>query len=280
MLPAVQPVPPTLLVVASLLGGALLGVLSTLSLPTSAAAQAHEPPPEATAFFDQARIAYREGRYPDAAVDLERALVLDPNAPALLFNLGRVYELMGRYDDAIDVFMRLQTVTPASETEERARTEQILERIRGAREHAAPPPTVETVGTIEQGPTFVRERGVADGAFWGTLVTGAVVSLGAAALGITALLMHGGLNERVLGPDYYYEDYQAELSTAQTLGLVADITGGVGAATILGSLLLFGLRERVYEMWPDQTDASATAVRALDLQLWVSPTGLSVAGTF
>jgi tetratricopeptide (TPR) repeat protein len=256
------------------LAGPLLLAASLLATPGAASAQDREPPSEAMQFFDQARVAYREGRYPDAAADLERALVLDPNAPALLFNLGRVYELMGRYDEAIDVYTRLQTVTPASEAEERARTEQILERLRGAREHAAPPPTIEVVGAIEQGPTFVRERGVADGAFWGVLITGAVVTAGAAALGITALAMHGGLNDRVLGPDYTYDDYQAELSTAQTLGLVADIAGGVGAATILGALVLFGVRERVYEVWPDRDEAQARGGLDVDLVLGLGSAGL------
>lgn len=247
----------------------VLVLASTLawSVASVASAQEREPPAEAMQFFERARQAYREGRYPDAAADLERALVLDPNAPTLLFNLGRVYELMGRYDEAIDVYTRLQTVTPATETEERTRTEQILERLRGAREHAAPPPTVEVVGAIEQGPTFVREHGVADGAFWTVLTTGAVVTAGAVALGITALVLHGDLANRTLSASYPYDSYQADLSTAQTLGVVADITGGVGGATILGALLLFGLRERVYEVWPDSGESVPTTTASLRLGL-------------
>jgi tetratricopeptide (TPR) repeat protein len=256
--------------------GGLLAATLTWSLASGVAAQGREPPAEAMQFFEQARQAYREGRYPDAAEDLERALVLDPNAPALLFNLGRVYELMGRYDDAIDVYTRLQTVTPATETEERARTEQTLERLRGAREHAAPPPTVEVVGAIEQGPTFVRERGVADAAFWAVLTTGGLVTAGAAALGVAALVMHGDLSGRTLSVDYPYDSYQAELATARTLGLVADIAGGVGGATILGALLLFGLRERVYEVWPGSGESAPVATASL--RLGVGQVGLE--GTF
>jgi len=249
------------------------GVLLSSMLASAASAQEREPPSEAMTYFEQAREAYREGRYPDAATDLERALVLDPNAPALLFNLGRVYELMGRYDEAIDIYTRLQAITPATEQEERGRTEQILERLRGAREHAAPPPSVETVGSIEQGPTFVRERGVADVPFWATLGTGGAITIAAAILGGVALAAHGDLANRVLSTDYPYTQYQDDLNNAQVLGGVADILGAVGGATILGSLLLFGLRERVYEMWPSDTESAR-------LGLDIGPGGLSLRGAF
>lgn len=252
--------------------GALLFLGSSV-LVAPLAAQEREPPNEAMQFFERARESYREGRYPDAAEDLERALVLDPNAPALLFNLGRVYELMGRYDDSIGVYMRLRAVTPPTETEELARTEQILERLRGAREHAAPPPSVETVGTLEQGPTFVRERGVADVPFWATLITGGVVVIGAAIVGGLALSMHSGLSQRVLGVDgYTHQSYLDELNTAQVMGGIADVGGGIGGATIIAALLLFGLRERVYEQW--QTGESSSV--AIDF----GPTGISITGTF
>lgn len=246
------------------------GLVATVTLTAGLAhaQEQREPPSEAMQFFEQAREAYREGRYPDAAADLERALVLDPNAPALLFNLGRVYELMGRYDDSISVYMRLRAVTPPTETEEIARTEQILERLRGAREHAAPPPSVETVGTIEQGPTFVRERGVADVPFWATLITGGVIVVGAAIAGGLALSMHGALVDRTLGFEgYTYENYQSELNDAQILGGVADVAGALGGATIIGALLLFGLRERVYEMWPESHGESAAVRGSIQLGL-------------
>lgn len=258
--------------VALVVRGLLAVGALTAALPAGAAsAQDREPPSEAVTFFERARAAYREGRYPDAAEDLERALVLDPNAPALLFNLGRVYELMGRYDDAISVYLRLRAVTPATEIEEIQRTDQVLERLRGAREHAAPPPTVETVGAIEQGPTFVRERGIADVPFWVTLAAGGVIVVGAAISGGLALSMHGALNARTLGFEgYTYEDYDRELRDAQTLGAVADVAGALGGATLVGALLLFGLRERVYEEW----NGSRTAT------LRVGPGGIAVEGRF
>lgn len=232
---------------------------ASLAIRTVAFSQDREPPAEALAFFERARDAYRHGRYADAARDLERALVLDPNAPTLLYNLGRVYELMGRYDDAIDVFTRLQAVTPAAEATERARTEQILERLRGAREHAAPPPTVDVVGTIEQGPSYVRERGVADEPFWITLSAGAGLTLLAAVLGGVALASHDAAAGRTLGPEYTYLSQKTALDEARLLGGLADTFGVFGGATLVGASLLFMLRERVYEAWPNRDRAAVRA---------------------
>ncbi len=223
---------------------------------SAARAQRREPPAEAMQFFDEARVAYAEGRYEDAAVDLERALVLDLNAPTLLFNLGRVYELLGRYDDAIRVMLQLRAVTPLDATEELARTEQTLERLRGAREHAAPPPTVEVVGTLEQGPTYVREHGVADDAFWGTLVAGGALVVSGAILGGLALAARGTLGTRVLGSSYSFEDYRAEHDRVRLIAGLSDGALAVGGATLIAAVVLFAARERTYEQWPDHAGLS------------------------
>lgn len=236
---------------------ALLGVAGEVG---EAAAQAtgHEPPAEAMVLFESAREHYRNGRYPEASEELERALVLDPSAPTLLYNLGRVYELMGEYDRAITTYERLLAVTPDASPEERAQTETTLARLRGARENAAPPPTVEDVGGMEEGPTFVRERGVADEAFWGVAVTGAVLAIGAGAMGIGALLVRQHVESWVLGPDGTLEDRDAQLTLAQNLGLAADITGGVSVAAFITAIGLFVFRERSYEVWPSDTGASVS----------------------
>lgn len=243
----------------SMLALRLLGVLSLLALLGVSVAKAqetgHEPPSEAVSLFESAREHYRNGRYPEAAEELERALVLDPSTPTLLYNLGRVYELMGEYDRAISAYERLQAVSPNATEEERAQTETTLSRLRGAREHAAPPPTVEEVGTMEEGPTFVRERGVADEAFWGVGITGAVLALGAGALGITALVLRSQVDSWVLGANGTIADRDALLATAQGLGLAADITGGVSVAAFVTAIGLFVFRERTYEVWPSDTTA-------------------------
>ena len=77
---------------------ALFSWILAWSVASSALAQetGHEPPADAMVLFESAREHYRAGRYEEAAEELERALVLDPSAPTLLFNLGRVYGLARR----------------------------------------------------------------------------------------------------------------------------------------------------------------------------------------
>jgi tetratricopeptide (TPR) repeat protein len=222
-------------------------ILLSAVLPSLALAQAHEPPPEAMTLFESARVHYRAGEYSEAATDLENALVLDPSAPTLLFNLGRVYELQNDYPRAIEAYRHLLAVTPASQPEERQRTQEAIARLSGAAEHAPPPP--QESGEDERGPTFVRERGVADTAFWATFISGGIVGLVAGGLGIAALVAHGQGDSFVLGADGTVDDRETYYSLARGLGTAADVLGGIGTAALIASGLLFILREHTYEQW-------------------------------
>ena len=219
----------------------------------------HAPPPEenippptqtetAMHYFELATEEYRTGLYQEAAAHLEQALVLDPEAPILLFNLGRVYELMHRYDEAMNCFERLLAVTPLEAEGDRARTEEALARIRGARERALAEAAAQEAARGAPERITVRQRGVADEAFWGTFIVGGVVSLGAVALGVVSLLQNDALVSRRLSSDFPYEQYNMEKSSIQTFALIADIGGAVGAATLATALLLFGVRETEVEV--------------------------------
>jgi tetratricopeptide (TPR) repeat protein len=216
----------------------------------------HAPPPEenippptqtetAMHYFELATEEYRTGLYQEAAAHLEQALVLDPEAPILLFNLGRVYELMHRYDEAMNCFERLLAVTPLEAEGDRARTEEALARIRGARERALAEEERRRAEELAAPPVapIRRQPGLADEAFWGTLVTGGVVSLAAIAIGTVTLLQRESLALRPISAMFQYDSYRRERETIQTLALVADVGGAVGAATIATALLLFGLRD-------------------------------------
>jgi len=213
-----------------------------------AQAQAHEPPPEAIALFESAREHYRAGEYPQAANDLESSLVLDPAAPTLLFNLGRVYELLGDYERSISAYRRLLAVTPHEQTEERQRTQETIDRLVGAREHEEPPP--QEIGVEDdRGPTFVRERGVADELFWGTVAGSGVLGLAAIGCGIASLLLFDtGSHYTLLAPgdEVARQQYLADSSS---VGIAADVLGGVALAGFATALLLFVLREHTYESW-------------------------------
>jgi len=133
-------------------------------------------PPEAVEFFRQARERYEAGQYREAAQALERALVLDPNSPTLVFNLARVYELLGELDLSLRYYEQYQQLLPQQQAREQARAEATIRRLQGARtstEREAPQP--EQVEALRQLPglVVVRENGVADLGFWLTLGVGA-----------------------------------------------------------------------------------------------------------
>lgn len=217
-------------------------------VPAPAATQT-EPTDSAMRYFEMATEEYRTGQYREAAAHLEQALVLDPEAPVLLFNLGRVYELLNQYDEALDCFQRLLVVTPDGDTSGRARTEEAMARIRGARERARVAGQADVAPQVVMPVTvLVRQPGVADEAFWGTLITGGVIALGAVVLGVTTLTLRDDLSRTPLSSEFSYDQYAGNRSTMQTLGLVTDISGAVGAATIATALLLFGLRDTTHEV--------------------------------
>jgi tetratricopeptide (TPR) repeat protein len=231
----------------------LLGALST------GTARAQEPgthvsPPEAMEFFRTARERYREGRYPEAAADLERALALDPASPTLAYNLGRVYELMGELPRALGHYRRYLELLPADQADERERTEGTIQRLEGAIASGSveeePAPQAEPLREL-RGSVVIRERGVADEAFWITLGGGAAVVVGAIVTGALALERAGARDGLVLRDPSQYEAHRAAYASADadagTLGLVTDVLIGVGGAALVASVLLFVLRENVTE---------------------------------
>ncbi len=108
--------------------------------------------------YERGRSLYAAGRYREAVFELETAYSLDPSGTNLLLNLGMVHERLGHIDDAILAYTRhLASVTDEAE---RARTQRILTRLRGARAELA---------------DIARRHGRADGLFWGA-AGGAVAS--------------------------------------------------------------------------------------------------------
>ncbi len=105
---------------------------------------------QAVVRYERGRALYAAGRYREAVVELERAYTLDPSGTNLLLNLGMVLERMGHIDDAIVAYTR--HLATATDEAERARTQRILTRLRGARAELA---------------DISRRRGRADGLFWG-----------------------------------------------------------------------------------------------------------------
>lgn len=209
--------------------------------PPAASAE-RQTPREAVELFQRAREEYQTGRYAEAARDLENALVLDPGSPTLLYNLARVYELSGEHDRAIATYRTYLRVI--DDEAERERTEAAIRRLEGAREYVRPDEEAYTQ------PLYVTQRGIADDAFWGTLIAGAAITLGGAALAIATAITSDAAQGFVLGLDGEADQRRAMFDDAGTLAIATDVVGGVGGATLLVAGLLWLLREERVELYP------------------------------
>lgn len=225
-----------------------------------ASAQTREPPSDAVDYYQSGRDHYSHGRYEEAARDLELALELDPGSLTLVYNLARVYELLGDLDRAIDYYDQYQQILPRSETAELERTSLTLQRLRGAVASrppdapplpVAPPPTEDD----ERMPRYVTEHGVADLPFWVTLSSGAALTLLGGVLGAVALGRDSDADDFVLGLDGTWEQRDAEIDGARSMALAADVLLITGVATLVTSAMLYLFRARTVEELPSATVA-------------------------
>ena len=201
------------------------------------------PPSEAVKHYEKGRALYLAGRYREAVVELEEALTLDPESPNLVYNLARVYELLGEIDRSIAQYKRYRDLLPASEQEEIARVEGTLQRLEGARDEVEEP-TVVTVTSPPPPPPAPRERGVADAAFW-SLATAAVGAFAAAAVtGTMARSAEHDARHFVLVDDGSYDTWRQKVHRANRLALGCDISLLAGAVLGTTAILLFALREK------------------------------------
>lgn len=208
----------------------------------AASAQLRSPPAEALDHYNRGRAHYHAGRYRDAVVELERALELDPDSPNLVYNLARVYELLGDIERSIAYYERYHVMLPATEGDERERVRGTIARLQGARTHVVREPSSRSPATP---PLRVRsERGVADGAFW-TLASLSLAALGAGTVtGVLALRAESRANGFVLGADGSVTEREQKAQQADRLALASDAALAAGAVGALTSILLYALRTR------------------------------------
>jgi len=236
----------------------LLGLLALASSAVALPALAQSTPPsaglgaetpstepktkeqlEAQQHFQRAKDLYQTGAYREAIAELEQARGLDPKAKDLVFNLGIVHEKLGKFDEAITFFrqyMEMEGVTGA----ERAKAENIIKRIEGAKREV---PVTPPAGSATTEPTPPRPEETHNGRIDAATVTAAsiaVVGLGVGAtFGILALSTKP--SGFVTGRDGTYDTLQSKTSDAHTQAVVADIGFGVGiAAALVTAYLYFG----------------------------------------
>jgi tetratricopeptide (TPR) repeat protein len=242
------------------------GRASAQAVPPVGTAAAKSPPSAALQHYNRGREHYQAGRYRDALQELEVAVNLDPSSPNLVYNVARVYELLGDIDQAIAFYRRYRDMLPANERAERERTVLTLQRLEGARVHVeeATPPTV----IIE------RKRGVADAAFWSVASIGALALVGAGATGVLALTTEHESEQFRLGKDGGIKGRNAIVERADRLALASDVLLIGGASLGITAILLYVLRERTV------TEPAAPVARfALRVQVWSSGGFLSVRGS-
>jgi hypothetical protein len=195
---------------------------------------------EAQQHFQRAKDLYQTGAYREAIAELEAARLLDPKAKDLVFNLGIVHEKLGKFDEAIAFFrqyMELETVTAV----ERAKAENIIKRIEGAKREVPVTPTATGTSTAVEPrqPPEDTSRGRIDAA---TITAGsfAIVGLGVGAVfGILAL--SNKPDDFVTGRDGSFATLQTQTDDAHTQAIISDVGFGVGiAAAVVTAILYFG----------------------------------------
>jgi tetratricopeptide (TPR) repeat protein len=203
----------------------------------------HMPPPAALEHYNRGRAHYQAGRYREAVDELEQALTLDPGSPNLVYNLARVYELLGDIDRALPHYEHYRDMLPASAVDERARIDNTLQRLRGARTELLPKQEPER--QLRPPNLIARtQRGVADGAFW-TLASISLAALAAGGVsGIMALRADKDAREFVLGRDGELADRDRRADRVERLALISDVSLAAGAVGGLTSVLLYALRTR------------------------------------
>ena len=214
---------------------------STLPSDTTSTEPKTKEQLEAQQHFQRAKDLYQTGSYREAIAALEQARVLDPKGKDLVFNLGIVHVKLGKFDEAITFFrqyMEMETVTAA----ERAKAENVIKRIEGAKREVPTTPPANGSGTAVEPPQPPPDpgRGRIDAA---TITAGsvAIVGLGVGTVFGILALSNKPSGDFVTGRDGSYKDLQTKTDDAHTQAIVADVGFGVGiAAALVTAYLYFG----------------------------------------
>jgi tetratricopeptide (TPR) repeat protein len=200
-----------------------------------------EPPAQALKHYERGRALYQAGRYREALTELQQALALDPNSPNLVYNVARVYELLGEIDLAIEHYVRYQKLLAPDQVEEIARVESTLQRLAGARHQVVPEPA--PAPAQPSGPPR-RQRGVADAAFWTLTATATAALAAGGGVGFMALRADQEAEQFTIGEDGDRAEHDALVERADRLALASDITLLGGAALGVTAILLYALRTK------------------------------------
>jgi tetratricopeptide (TPR) repeat protein len=198
---------------------------------------------EAQQHFQRAKDLYQTGAYREAIAELEQARALDPKGKDLVFNLGIVTEKLGKFDDAIGYF-RQYIEMPDVSAAERAKAENIIKRIEGAKREVTTVPAASASAGPE--PPKEGKRGRIDAA------TITAASVGVVGLGIGTVFGILAISNKppssfVSGRDgsyQQYQDIQSKSDSAHSQGIVSDVGFAVGIVGLAVATYLYFARTK------------------------------------
>jgi tetratricopeptide (TPR) repeat protein len=123
-----------------------VGLASFLLFVASARAATDPRVEEARAHVKAAIAFYDDGRYEEAAREMEAAYAIKPLAD-LQYNLAQCYERLARLPEAVEAYKRYLAGRPDADDHEmiQARVKNLSERIAAGKKDQVPPPPVEKV---------------------------------------------------------------------------------------------------------------------------------------
>jgi len=252
-------------------------VLLGLSVALGPALARADPPPakaassaeharavkQAAALNDEAWALYEQGRYRAAVAKLEEAVRIDPGGKDLVYNLALIHEKLADFDDATTHYKRYLEME--TEPKARARVQQSLRRVEGARreraERGAPAagplaPESAPAPPPPAPPRPVRPWVVATGTIAATaFLLGGVFA-------VAAVARSPGSSPRT-GGGISVQDLQEDARVAHADAMVADVSFLIAAAAT-------GTATFLYFSTPRGGPAAATA------RLSMGPGGLGV----
>lgn len=208
---------------------------------------AADPKEDAKAHMQAAATAYKEGRFEDTLVELDKAYALDPK-PELHYSIGQVYIKLGRCPDAILAYESFIASKPSRERVDLAN--QAIETCR-AQQAATPEPTPPEVVTPVNEPPVVEPAPVpappapvivdAPPA-WYKDKLGLGLTGGGAVLTIVGLVMYssarGKIDDAENAGSYeesqsLYDDAKSQRTTATVVTVIGLAATGVGVWRLL-----------------------------------------------
>ena len=242
------------------LGGLLLALLMALLVAGPSIAAQPEDKRRAVELFEQSEELYRAGEMERAEALLNEAYELDPN-PVLQYNLGRLYEALGKLEQAAKAYRLFLEGTPdapdrgalerrIATLEKQIAEREALQRQREEAQHQepAPPPPQPTPPPPDSGP------GVAP---WIVSGVGAALIVGAGVTGLLARRAHDDAVE-----DASFQGAKDSQDRAETLATVANIGFVVG-----GTALAVGVGWGVLGAQSSGTETPASALHPFRFQL-------------